>query len=108
MKRVTIAAAGLALVLALATAAVFAVWAGVGDAPWESEATCARPSASPCPSPSQEETEKVACLQGAGTWEYFSKETLPNAVDPASVLSQWCGPQSTGCWACVHRVGARG
>jgi hypothetical protein len=95
MKRLGIVAVGLALVLALATAAVFAIWPVVGDAPWESEATCARPSASPCPSSSQEETEKIACLQGGGDWIYATVDNIN--------LRSLCGRQSTGCWACYHR-----
>ena len=104
MKRLIIAAIGLALVLALATAAVFAVWAGIGDAPWESEATCPRLSASPCPSPSQEETEKIACLQGGGTWEYVTAPSEHLRLPDWEVrLRSICGPNSTGCWACFHR-----
>lgn len=93
MKRLAIAAVGLALVLALATAAVFAIWPVVGDAPWENEATCTG-SASPCPSPSQEETEKIACLQGGGSWAYVAVGRTDHAAR--------CGPQSTDCWACIH------
>jgi hypothetical protein len=47
MRRLGIVAVGLALVLALATASIFAIWPIAGDAPWESEATSPRPPARP-------------------------------------------------------------
>ena len=103
MKRLGIVAVGLVLVLALATASVFAIWPVVGDAPWESETTSTHPSTSPLPSPSQEETGKIACLQGGGNWIYV-------AVGSPSYAAL-CGPpcpHCTGCWACVHPVRARG
>jgi len=86
------------LSVALAVAAVFAVWASVGDAPWESEGTCAY-STSPCPSPSQEELEKVACLQGGGEWLHI------DVGDPGH--GDLCDPAPTAgsrepCWACLH------
>ena len=89
MNRLAIIAVGLALVLSLA-AAVFAIWPVVGDAPWESETTSTHPSTSPLPSPSQQEAEKIACLQGGGNWAY--------AVNPS-----YCGSSSTPCWYCWHR-----
>jgi hypothetical protein len=79
---------------AFIVASVFAVWASVGDAPWESEATCAE-SASPCPSQSQEGLEKVACLQGGGEWTY---------VDTSNAYHKsFCGSGAAPCWTCQHR-----
>jgi len=93
MKRWTWGSAAILLLGILAPAIVFAVWASVGDAPWESEATCAE-SASPCPSQSQEELEKVACLQGGGVWAYFEASN--------SYHNTFCGSGFLPCWACFH------
>jgi hypothetical protein len=99
MNRLAIAAVGLVLVLALVTAAVFAIWPVVGDAPWESETTSSHPSTYPStlplPSPSQKETEKIACLQGGGNWIYAAN-------------SAFCGPGGAACWYCYHPVQPRG
>jgi hypothetical protein len=89
MNRLAIAGIGLVLALALVTASVFAIWPVVGDAPWESEITSSRPSTLPLPSPSQEETEKIACLQGGGNWIYGANSTF-------------CGPGGAACWYCYH------
>ena len=79
--------------IALAVSAVFAVWVSVGDAPWEGATACGD-SASPCPSQSQEELEKVACLQGGGAWVYFDTS---NAYH-----ENFCGSGAAPCWACHH------
>ena len=81
------------LAVALAVATVFAVWPALGDAPWEGGTACRDP-ASPCPSPSQEESEKVACLQGGGEWVRVS------SLD--SDYYYYCDPGRKPCWACMH------
>lgn len=98
MKRWAGGIAAILLLGVLATAVVFAVWASVGDAPWEKTTACAE-SASPCPSQSQEEAEKVACLQGGGAWMYFDTSHPYHKT--------FCGPAPTAgsrepCWACFH------
>jgi anaerobic selenocysteine-containing dehydrogenase len=99
MNRWAWGAAAILLLGVLVTAVVFAVWASAGDAPWENEATCAD-CASPCPSPSQEEAEKIACLQGGGEWLHI------DVGDPGH--GDLCDPAPTAgsrepCWACLHR-----
>ena len=88
MKRWPLGVAAALLLGVLITAIVFAVWASVGDAPWEKTTTCA--AATPCPSLSQEESEKIACLQGGGNWIWGKDEA-------------YCGGSGT-CWACVHPI----
>jgi hypothetical protein len=92
MKRWAWGSAAILLLGVLAAAIVFAVWASVGDAPWEKTTACA--AASPCPSPSQEEVEKTACLQGGGMWRYFEATN--------SYHNTFCGSGSAPCWACFH------
>ena len=82
------------LSVALAVAAVFAVWASVGDAPWEKTTACA--VCTPSPAPTQEELEKIACLQGGGEWLRF------NASSPYH--NSLCGPVAEPCWACFHAL----
>ena len=79
--------------IALAVSAVFVVWASAGDAPWEG-ATAGGGSASPCPSLSQEELEKVACLQGGGAWVYFDTSN--------GYHENFCGSGAAPCWACFQ------
>jgi hypothetical protein len=76
--------------IALAVSAVFAVWASAGDAPWEKATAVCTPS----PAPSQEELEKIACLQGGGEWGYF------DASHPGH--DWYCGPGSPPCWGCFR------
>lgn len=77
-----------ALLLAVVvTAVVFAVWASVADAPWEKTTTCS--AATPCPSVSQEESEKIASLQGGGEWVRMNN------------TPGYCGG-ILPCWACIH------
>ena len=83
------------LAVALAVATVFAVWSTWGDAPLE-RATACRDSAPPCPSPSQEESEKVACLQGGGNWIWLEYS------DSQSLHRDRCGRGTQPCWSCFH------
>jgi hypothetical protein len=100
MKRWAWGVGGILLLGVLTTAVVFVVWASVGDAPWE-KTTAPVHCASPGPALSQEEAEKVACLQGGGAWVYFDTS---NAYH-----ENFCGPALTAgsrepCWACFHVV----
>ena len=85
--------AAILLLGTLATAVVFAVWASVGDAPWEKTTACA--VCTPSPAPTQEELEKVACLQGGGEWNYFDASNFYH--------ESYCGSGAAPCWACWHR-----
>jgi len=85
MKHWIWAVAAILLLMVLTTAIVFAVWASVGDAPWEKTTTCT--AATPCPSVSQGESEKIACLLGDGVWIRINS-------------AAYCGSAST-CWACL-------
>jgi len=73
-------------VMTLLVGAGIAVGATLGvTRPWQSEE--ATPVSTPAPS--QEESEKIACLQGGGNWIHTN-------------AAIYCG--SGTCWACVHPV----
>ena len=58
--------------IALAVSAVFAVWASVGDAPWEKTTACA--ACEVCPVQTHEQLAEIACLQGGGEWSGYTDE----------------------------------
>jgi len=72
MKHWTWGVAATLLLGVLVTAVVFAVWASVGDAPWEKTTTCAAcevcPTCEVCPVQTHEQQLEIACLQGGGRW----------------------------------------
>jgi hypothetical protein len=87
------------LAIALVVATAFAIWPAVGDAPWEKTTACA--VYTPSPAPSQEEAEKVACLQGGGEWVYTTAYRDANTGVWENRQGA-CGPKGAPCWACFH------
>ena len=73
MKRWAWGVAATLLMGVVATAVVVAVWASVGDAPWEESTTCA--ACEVCPEQTHEQLAELACLQGGGDWLGYTANT---------------------------------
>jgi hypothetical protein len=88
-------------VLTLLVGAGIAVGATLGvTRPWQEESTpLVDPFPVSTPAPSQEQSEKVACLQGSGTWIW-----LQHSVADDSFFHSRCGTGTQPCWYCFHRM----